>query len=92
MKNYSVFLSNFPFSFFLLHFSASVAAKCISGIRAVVLALLESSTMAADMAEVLNRLDRMTIDIVNFGMRQNQLEFVHERSFQEIKESIDEGR
>lgn len=48
--------------------------------------------MATDMVEVLNWLDRMAIDKVNLGMRQNQLKSVHERSFRELKESVDEGR
>lgn len=48
--------------------------------------------MAFEMTEVLSHLDYMAIDIVNFAMRQNQLELVHERFLKELKDSIDLSR
>ncbi|KAH0761131.1 hypothetical protein KY290_017204 [Solanum tuberosum] len=47
--------------------------------------------MAAEIWEVLTRLDRMAIDMANVATRQNQLESVNEKSFLEPTKAIEDG-
>lgn len=47
--------------------------------------------MPVELAEVLNRLDRMAVEFTAFADRQAQLEAVHERSYRELKNSIASG-
>ncbi|WMV07682.1 hypothetical protein MTR67_001067 [Solanum verrucosum] len=48
--------------------------------------------MTTDMNEIKSMMERMTMEIANFTMRQNQLEGQHEKAFTELKDSIDEVR
>ncbi|KAG5618502.1 hypothetical protein H5410_018326 [Solanum commersonii] len=48
--------------------------------------------MTTDMNEIKSMMERMTVEIANFTMRQNQLEGQHEKTFAELKDSIDEVR
>jgi len=48
--------------------------------------------MTTDMNEIESMMERMTVEIANFTMRQNQLEGQHEKAFAELKDSIDEVR
>lgn len=48
--------------------------------------------MAADMNEIKSMMERMTVEIANFTMRQAQLESQHEKALAELKESIEEVR
>ncbi|KAG5632379.1 hypothetical protein H5410_004096 [Solanum commersonii] len=48
--------------------------------------------MTTYMNAIKSMMERMTVEIANFTMRQNQLEGQHEKAFAELKDSIDEVR
>ncbi|WMV14797.1 hypothetical protein MTR67_008182 [Solanum verrucosum] len=43
----------------------------------------------ADMKEIKNMLDRMTMEMANFTVRQNQIEAHYEKTFSELKQTLD---
>ncbi|XP_015161375.1 uncharacterized protein [Solanum tuberosum] len=43
----------------------------------------------ADMKEIKDMLDRMTMEMANFTVRQNQIEAHHEKAFSELKQTLD---
>ncbi|KAM3380557.1 putative protein isoform X2 [Capsicum galapagoense] len=48
--------------------------------------------MSTNMDEIKSMFERMTVEIDNFNVRQNQLEAQHEKALVELKESIEETR
>lgn len=45
--------------------------------------------MASDMKDIKDMLDRLTMEMANFTVRQNQIEDNHEKSFAEMRESLE---
>uniref|UniRef100_M1DR02 Uncharacterized protein n=1 Tax=Solanum tuberosum TaxID=4113 RepID=M1DR02_SOLTU len=45
--------------------------------------------MANEIRDIKEMLDRMTMELANFSVRQNQIEEQHEKSFAELKEALD---
>jgi len=45
--------------------------------------------MANEVRDIKEMLDRMTMELANFSVRQNQIEEQHEKSFAELKEALD---
>lgn len=47
--------------------------------------------MLGEINEVLNRLDRVAIEVANVNLRQNQLKSDNEKAFRELKETLTAG-
>lgn len=47
--------------------------------------------MSGEIKEVLNRLNRVAIEVANVNLRQNQLESANEKAFRELKETLTAG-